>query len=96
MSVRLKIGFVTDKELDDIFVTIFIDFGKPVFDILERLPVGDIINENNSVSTLVVGGSNGFESLLPGGVPNLKFDGVSSSFESSDLEIDSDGGQETK
>lgn len=48
------------------------------------------------MGSLVVGGSDCFESLLSGSVPDLEFDGVSSSFEGSDLEIDTDGGQETE
>ena len=96
MSVGLKIRLVADKELDDVFVAVLIDFGKPVFDILERLSVSDVINEDDSVGALVVGSGDGFESLLSGGVPDLKFDGVSSSFEGSDLEIDTDGGQEAE
>jgi hypothetical protein len=96
LSVGLKIGFVTNKKLDNVFVSILVNFGKPVLNILERLSVSDIVDEDDTMGTLVIRSSDGFKSLLSGGVPDLKFDGVSSSFEGSDLEIDTDGGQEAE
>ena len=96
LSVGLKIGFVTNKKLDNVFVSVLVDFGKPVLNILERLSVSDIVDEDDTMGTLVIRSSDGFKSLLSGGVPDLKFDGVSSSFEGSDLEIDTDGGQEAE
>ena len=95
MSVGLEIGFVTDEKLDDVLVSVLIDFSEPVFDILKGLSVGDVVNENNSVGAFVVRGGDGFKSLLSGSVPYLELDGVSSSFEGSDLEIDADCWQET-
>lgn len=71
LSVGLKIGFVSDEEFDNILIAIFINFGKPVFDVLERLSVGDVIDEDDSVGSFVVWGGDGFESLLSGGVPDL-------------------------
>lgn len=47
------------------------------------------------MGAFVVGGGDGFESLLAGGVPDLELDGVSASLEGSDFEVDADGGQET-
>lgn len=71
MSVGLEIRLVADKELDYILIAIFIDFGKPVFDILERLSVSDIINKDDSMGAFVIGSGDCFESLLSGGVPDL-------------------------
>ncbi len=96
MSVGLEIGFVTDKELDNVLVSILVDFSKPVFDVFERLSIGDVINEDDSVSSFVVRSSDGFESLLSSSVPNLELDGISSSFEGSNFKINSDGWQETE
>jgi hypothetical protein len=36
----------------------------------------------------------GFEAFLPGGVPDLQFDGAASGLEGPDFEVDSDGGEE--
>lgn len=96
LSVGLKIGFVTNKKFDDVFVSVLVNFGKPVFNILERLSVGDIVDENDTMGALVIRSGDGFKSLLSSSVPDLKFDGVSSSFEGSDFEINSDGRQEAE
>ena len=43
----------------------------------ETLSVGNIVGDNDSMSSLVVAGSDSFESLLAGGVPDLKLDSLS-------------------
>ena len=53
-----------------------------------------IINyQNDSMSSLIVRGSDGFESFLACCVPDLKFDCLTVEVKSSDFKIDSDGGQ---
>ena len=41
------------------------------------------------MSSFVVGGCDGFKSLLTCGVPDLKLDGAATGFEGSDLEVNS-------
>jgi len=41
--------------------------------------------------TFIVRSSDSFKSLLASGIPNLKFDGISSSLESSNFEINTNG-----
>ena len=47
------------------------------------------------MGTFVVGSCDSFESFLAGGVPDLEFDSAAIGLEGPDLEINTDGGQET-
>lgn len=96
LTVVLQVALVADEELDDVLVTELVDFSQPVFNVLEGLAVGDVVNQDDSVGTLVVGGGNGFESLLSSGVPDLEFDGAAVQVEGANLEVDSDGGEEAE
>jgi hypothetical protein len=58
------------------------------------LPVGDIVDEDDAVCALVVGGSDGFEAFLAGSVPDLELDGAPAGLEGADLEVYADGGEE--
>lgn len=58
----------------------------------ETLSVGNIVGDNDSMSSLVVAGSDSFESLLAGGVPDLKLDSLSVHIDGANLEVDTDGG----
>lgn len=46
------------------------------------------------MGAFVVGGGDGLEALLAGGVPDLEFDGGAVGLEGSDFEVDADCGQE--
>ena len=95
MPASLEIGFIAHQEFDNILVSVLVDLSQPVLNVLEGLSVGDIVDEDDSVSTFVVRGSDGLEAFLSGGVPNLKLDGASSRLEGSNLEINSNRLQET-
>ena len=95
LSVGVEIRFIADKKLDYVFIAILVDLGEPVFDILEGLPFGDVIDQDDSVGSFVVGGSDGFESFLSGGVPDLELDSAAVGLEGSDLEINTNGWKET-
>ena len=58
----------------------------------ETLSVGNIVGDNDSMSSLVVAGSDSFESLLAGGVPDLKLDSLSVHIDGANLEVYTDGG----
>lgn len=57
-------------------------------DIVKRLFVGDVIYEHDAHGPAVVGGSDGAEALLAGGVPDLKLDLFAVHFNGPDLEVD--------
>lgn len=50
---------------------------EPLFDIIEGFIVSHIIDNNDSVSTSVVGWGDSAETFLPGSVPNLELDCLS-------------------
>ena len=57
-------------------------------DVVERLFVGDVVNEHDAHGPAVVGGGDGAESLLAGSVPNLKLDLLAVHLDGPNLEID--------
>jgi hypothetical protein len=79
-ALARQIGLVTNQQFVDVFCCVSIDFMKPLLDIVERFLVGNVINNNNSVGTTVIRRCNRTESLLSGGIPNLKLDGLSIQF----------------
>ncbi len=58
----------------------------------EALSVGNVVGHNNTVSSLVVTGSNSLESFLTSGVPDLKLDGLAININGSDFEVNSNCG----
>ncbi len=72
----------------------FLHFSQPVIDIVETLSVRDVVGEDDSVRPFIVSGSDGFEPLLSGGVPNVQFNWLVIDVQVFDLEIHSDGREE--
>lgn len=94
MTLTLEIVLVTNQELDDILVGILISLLQPVIDILEGLHVSDVVHDDDSVSTLIVRRSDGFESFLTSSVPDLELHSLALDIEGSNFEVDSNRGQE--
>jgi len=65
---------------------------EPLLDIVEGFVVGNVVNDDDAVSTAVVRGSNCAETLLAGGVPNLELDGLAVELNGTDLKVNSNGG----
>ena len=63
----------------------FLNFVHPVVDRLVRFFVCGIVHDNDAMRSLVVGRSDGLESLLASGVPNLEFDCFAVNFKGSDF-----------
>jgi hypothetical protein len=95
LPVGFKIGFVADQQFNNILVSVLIDLCQPVLDVFEGLSIGDVVDQDDAVGSLVVGGGDGLEPFLAGSVPDLQLDGASSRLEGPDLEVDADRGQET-
>jgi len=54
LPIVLQVALVADKQLHNILIAELVDLSQPVLDILEGLTVCDIIDEDDSVGTLVV------------------------------------------
>ena len=63
------IALVADEQLVDTLGGISVNLLKPLLDVVERVHVGNIVDNANAVSTAVVGGGDGTETLLAGGIP---------------------------
>ena len=60
------------------------------------MPVGNVIDKNDSMCSFIVGSGDSFEPFLSGSIPDLQFNGASARIEGSDLEINTNGWKETK
>lgn len=49
---------------------------QPLLDVVERLLVGHVVDDNDTMSAPVVRGRDGTEAFLSGRVPNLELDGL--------------------
>ncbi|KAK1248098.1 hypothetical protein MKX07_000986 [Trichoderma sp. CBMAI-0711] len=65
---------------------------QPPRDILVRLVLADVVDEEGADCTSVVCGSNGAITLLTGRVPNLRLDRLGVDLDRSGGELDTDGG----
>ncbi len=55
----------------------FLDLVHPVLDSAEALAVGDVVSHDDTVSALIIAGSDGLETLLACSVPDLELNGLS-------------------
>ena len=63
-------------------------FPDPVFDVVERFLVGDIVDKHDAHGAAVVSGGDCAESLLAGSVPNLQLDLFAIHLDGPDLKVD--------
>lgn len=63
------IALVSDKELVDAFSGVAIDLLKPLLHIVERVHVGNIVDDTDSMSTTVVRRSDCPETFLARSIP---------------------------
>jgi hypothetical protein len=63
------IGLVAHQQLVHALSGVAVDLLKPLLHVVERVHVGDIVDDADAVSATVVRGSDGTETLLAGGIP---------------------------
>jgi hypothetical protein len=56
---------------------VFLDLVHPVLNSAEALAVGDVVSHDDTVSTLIIAGSDGLETFLASSVPDLELNGLS-------------------
>ena len=74
LSFVWHIAFVSNEHFHDVRIRILIDAIQPVLDVLERFQRRQVERENDSVSILVQGVSDGTESFLASSVPHFNRD----------------------
>lgn len=84
-TLSSQIGLVTHEELVDILRSISVNFMQPLFHIVERLLVSDVVDDNDSMGTTVIRRSNGTEALLSGSIPDLQLDSLAVKFNCADF-----------
>lgn len=71
------IALVANEQLVDALGSVSVNLLKPLLDVVERVHVGDIVDDADTVGTTVVGGSDGAETLLAGSIPLRRRQNVS-------------------
>jgi len=61
---------------------------------VETLLIGNIVDEQNAHGSSVVGGGDGSESFLTGGIPYLQLDALAVQLYRANLEVDANSGDE--
>jgi len=89
-TLARQIGLITNEKLIDVLGRVSINLVQPLFNIVEGFLVGNIIDDDNSVSAAVVRRCNGAESFLSGCVPDLELDRLSVQLDRSNFEVDTD------
>ena len=63
------IGLVADQQLVDALGCVAVDLLEPLLHVVERVHVGDIVDDADAVGATVVRGCDGAEALLAGCLP---------------------------
>ena len=72
-----------------------LDLRDPITNRFERSAVRHVVHQQDSLSSAEVGGGDGAEALLPRGIPDLHLDSLAINLHILDLEVDTDGGNES-
>lgn len=87
-----QIAFVSDQHNDDVGIRMIPKLFQPPSNIIVCLVFADIVDEQCTNSTPVVGGRNGTISLLACSIPDLSLDGFGVDLDRSRREFDTDRG----
>jgi len=88
------VRFVTNQYLVHALGGVLFNIRVPRADIIEGLFIGNIVHEQNAHGASVVSSSNSAEALLASSIPNLEFDALAVELDGTDLEVDSNSGDE--
>ncbi len=96
LPALLGVGLIAQDTNDYIFLPILLNLTSPEYlNVLKALAIVDVIDQEDALCALVVGASDGSESLLPRGVPDLQLDAFVLQHQALEPEVNSDGGQVT-
>lgn len=72
-----QVALVADQQLVDVLASITVDFLQPLFDVVERLLVCAVVNDDDTVRAAIITRRDRAEPLLAGRVPlKVKSDGI--------------------
>lgn len=87
-----QITLVAHQHDDNVRVGMIPELLQPPRDILVRLVLADVVDEQSADGAAVVGGGDGTVALLARGIPDLGFDGLAVDLDAAGREFDADGG----
>jgi len=76
-------------------VSVLLDLRDPIANRFERSAVRHVVHEQDALSSAEVRGGDGAETLLPRGIPDLQLDSFAIDLHILDLEVNTDGGNES-
>ena len=94
LSLFFKILLVTNENSRDVFLSVLVYFTHPLRDLSEGITVGDIISDDDTMSTLIITTSDSLEPFLTCSIPNLELNGLSINVNSSNFEVYTNGWHE--
>ena len=89
-ALRREVGLVPHEELVHVLGGVPVDFVQPLLDVVERLGVGDVVNDDDAVRAAVVRGRDRPETLLASRVPDLELYRLAVEFDGADFLIVND------
>ena len=86
-----QVGLVADERDHDVGVGVVAQLLEPPLDVLERLGLRDVVDQQGPDGAAVVGAGDRTVPLLPRGVPDLRLDGLAVDGDRARRELDADG-----
>ena len=65
----IHVRLVPHQDFNHVLLGVLFDFADPALHALEALLVSHVVDDHDAVRALVVAAGDGFETVLPGGVP---------------------------
>ena len=87
-----QIALVSHQHDDNVCVGMVAELFQPACDVLIGLVLGDVVDEEGADCATVVGAGDGAVTLLTGGIPDLRLDGLVVDLDAASGELDADGG----
>ena len=87
-----QIALVSDQHNDNIGVGMVSQLFQPPCNIFVRLVLADVVDEQGSDGTAIIGRGDGAVPLLTGGIPDLRLDRLGVDLDRSRGKLDADSG----
>ena len=94
LHLIFEIFLVADEDLGNVLIRVLVDLLHPLTDLGERVPIGQVIGDNDTVRTSIIARRDSLETILTSGIPNLQLDGLAIDLDRADLEVDTNGRHE--
>jgi hypothetical protein len=89
------ITLVSNQDLVNMDIRVLLDLGDPVTNRLERTTVRDVVHQKDALRSSEIRGCDRSETFLASSIPNLKLNLCSINVNVLDLEVNSNGGDES-